>query len=49
MKDSANQVAVVRYDGGMKLEVIAGEQEKASSEDVDSKWQGGKQGTGTAT
>jgi hypothetical protein len=45
VKVSANQVAVVRYDGGMKLEVIAGEKKKAPSEGVDAKWQGGKQGT----
>lgn len=44
VKGSASQVAVVRYDGGMKLEVIAGEQKKASSESVDAKWQDGKQG-----
>lgn len=45
VKGSASQVAVVKYDGGMKLEVIAGEQKKAPSEGVDAKWQGGKQGT----
>ncbi|CAG5187432.1 uncharacterized protein ALTATR162_LOCUS11717 [Alternaria atra] len=44
VKNSASQVAVVRYDGGMKLEVIAGEQEKAPSEGVDANWQGEKQG-----
>lgn len=45
VKGSASQVAVVKYDGGMKLEVIAGERKKAPSEGVDAKWQGGKQGT----
>jgi hypothetical protein len=45
VKGSASQVAVVKYDGGMKLEVIAGEQKKAPLEGVHAKWQGGKQGT----
>lgn len=44
-KCSASQVAVVRYDGGMKLEVIACEQKKAPSEGVDAKWQSGEQST----
>ncbi|ORY10797.1 hypothetical protein BCR34DRAFT_485103 [Clohesyomyces aquaticus] len=44
VKGSASKVAVVRYNGGMKLEVIAAEQKKALSEGVDAKWQGGKQG-----
>ena len=45
VKGSTSQVAVVRYDGGMKLEVIASEQNKAPSEGINAKRQGGKQGT----
>ncbi|KAI0569391.1 hypothetical protein PtrSN002B_011785 [Pyrenophora tritici-repentis] len=45
VKGSASQVVFVKYNGGMKLEVISGEQKKAPSEGVDAKWQGGKQGT----
>ncbi|KAF2464207.1 uncharacterized protein BDR25DRAFT_381289 [Lindgomyces ingoldianus] len=45
VKGSSSKVAVVRYDGGMKLEVIASEQKMAPSEGVDVKWQDGKQET----
>ncbi|KAK7177896.1 hypothetical protein PSPO01_16058 [Paraphaeosphaeria sporulosa] len=45
VKGSASQVAVLKYDDGMKLEVIAGEQKKAPPEGVDARWQGGKQGS----
>lgn len=44
VKSSANQVALIRYEGGIKLEVIAGEQKKIPSEGVDPNCQGRKQG-----
>ena len=44
-KGCASQTTLVRYEGGMKLEVIAGEQKKATSGGVDPNCQGGKQGT----
>ena len=45
VKGSASQIAIVSYDGGMKLEVIASEQKAAPSEALDAEWPGGKQGT----
>lgn len=45
VKASAGQIAIVRYDGGMKLEVIDSEKRMAPSEGVDAEVQGGKQGT----
>ncbi|KAK7178333.1 hypothetical protein PSPO01_15621 [Paraphaeosphaeria sporulosa] len=45
VKGSASHVVFLKYDGGMKLEVIAGEQKKAPPEGVDARWQSGKQGS----
>ncbi|XP_014550689.1 hypothetical protein COCVIDRAFT_114847 [Bipolaris victoriae FI3] len=45
VKVSASQAAVVRCDGGMKLEIVIIEQKKAPSEGVGVKRQGEKQGT----
>lgn len=45
VKGNDSRAAVVKYDGGMKLEIIAVEEQKAPPEGVDAKWQSGKQGT----
>tara|TARA_R110002003_G_scaffold2519_1_gene24402 strand:+ start:48 stop:443 length:396 start_codon:yes stop_codon:yes gene_type:complete len=44
VKGSPNQIALVRYEGGMNLEVTAGEQRKVTSEGVDPNCQGEKHG-----
>ncbi|KAH7092357.1 hypothetical protein FB567DRAFT_625376 [Paraphoma chrysanthemicola] len=43
VKDSANQSALIRYEGGMKLEVIPGEQKNTSSDGTDPFARVGKQ------